>query len=78
MCWYVKCSKCGKSVSNELDRDVVVRAYVECPECVESDVKETDDLNYKLKEIIETVDDHVQGKCCVNMPWLLKALKELQ
>ena len=36
---FVQCSRCGKRVSNtvisSLPEDLVVRAWVECPECVE-------------------------------------------
>lgn len=39
----LRCSGCGKSVSSELtpvptdtpDRGLIVRAYIECPECIE-------------------------------------------
>lgn len=30
----VKCSNCGKSVSSPLPIAVIVRAFVECPECI--------------------------------------------
>jgi len=34
---HVTCSTCGKRVSNDvmLAGDLVVRAYIECPECIE-------------------------------------------
>lgn len=31
----VRCMNCGKSVSNPLPVAVIVRAWVECPECIE-------------------------------------------
>ena len=31
----VLCSRCGKSVSSPLSEPVIVRAGVECPECIE-------------------------------------------
>ena len=31
----VRCSRCGKSVSSPLPVAVIVRAWVECPECLE-------------------------------------------
>lgn len=31
---YVTCSKCGKRVSNKTGKELVVRAWVECPECM--------------------------------------------
>lgn len=30
----IRCMKCGKSVSSPVPKDTVVRAYVECPECL--------------------------------------------
>lgn len=30
----IHCNKCGKSVSTEVPDDTIVRAWVECPECV--------------------------------------------
>ena len=29
------CNKCGKAVSSPVDKDVIVRAWLECPECIE-------------------------------------------
>lgn len=31
----IRCSRCGESVSGEIPSDVVIRAFVECPECIE-------------------------------------------
>ncbi len=31
----VHCSKCGKRVSNQVVEELVIRAWVECPECIE-------------------------------------------
>lgn len=33
---YVRCSRCGKRVSNVACTDLIVRAFVECPECIEA------------------------------------------
>ena len=30
----IHCNQCGKSVSSEVPDDTIVRAWVECPECV--------------------------------------------
>jgi len=35
--YYVHCSKCGKPVCGPLAHDVVVRAWVECPECIKAE-----------------------------------------
>lgn len=37
---YVVCSRCGKKVSNEVNIELIVRAFIECPECIEKDSKE--------------------------------------
>lgn len=31
----VRCSTCGKSVSNPLPVAVIIRAFIQCPECIE-------------------------------------------
>lgn len=31
---YVRCSRCGARCSNDVPAELVVRAFVECPECV--------------------------------------------
>ena len=35
--FYVKCSRCGKPVSNPLPIEVFVKAFIECSECVEKE-----------------------------------------
>jgi len=44
---YLYCNRCGKQVSSgfyplitEMGKDIVVRAYIECPECMEKQIKE--------------------------------------
>jgi len=36
----LKCSNCGKSVSTEVPDKTIIRAWIECPECLEME-KET-------------------------------------
>lgn len=36
----IHCSRCGKSVSNEIPNDTIIRAWIECPECIEGKAKE--------------------------------------
>ena len=31
----IRCSRCGKCVSSPIPLDVVVRAWIECPECIQ-------------------------------------------
>lgn len=33
----IKCNRCGKGVSSQVPEGTIVRAWVECPECVEKD-----------------------------------------
>ena len=39
----VHCSRCGKRVSNELLEEILVRAWVECPECIEKQLDMIED-----------------------------------
>ena len=32
----IHCSRCGEGVSSPVPKDTVVRAWVECPECIET------------------------------------------
>ena len=59
---YVGCSRCGKQVSNNVGVDVVVRAFVECPECIERasepvELAATDSQQLKA-EIAALVNEH--------------------
>lgn len=38
----IHCSRCGKSVSTEVPHDTVIRAWVECPECIGKDTVQND------------------------------------
>jgi len=40
MATYVRCFRCGSRVSNDVGKEVTVRAYVSCPECVEKQPEE--------------------------------------
>ena len=33
----ILCNNCGKKVSTEVPPGTVIRAYVECPECIEKE-----------------------------------------
>lgn len=33
----IRCNKCGKAVSTEVPNETIVRAYIECPECIEKE-----------------------------------------
>lgn len=34
---YVRCSRCGRRCSRDVPGELVVRAWIECPECIEGD-----------------------------------------
>ena len=46
----LRCSRCGKSVSTEVPDETVVRAWIECPECVEKHSDEKEDAILALQE----------------------------
>lgn len=33
----IRCCKCGKIVSTEIPDTTIIRAWIECPECIEKD-----------------------------------------
>lgn len=45
---HLKCTRCDKVVSSKIPANTMVRAFVECPECVEQDIKE-EEAKGKLK-----------------------------
>ena len=46
---HVSCTKCVKRVSNDVVGDLIIRAYVECPECVESGECESSDSESNME-----------------------------
>ena len=51
------CFSCGKSVTNELPNDTILRAIATCPECL---LKDTDDALQQRIEELETEKDKLQ------------------
>ena len=45
----IRCGTCNKPVSTEVPNGTIIRAYVECPECIESDKLEKDLGRYNKK-----------------------------
>jgi len=65
---YVMCSRCGKRVSNIVSEEIVVRAFVECPECIQGDQDdevEVNDLESELdcKQCFIHEDDRSVTEC---------------
>lgn len=60
----LRCFKCGKSVSTEVPDETIIRATLECPECLEITLKkiieeETQRLREKLAIAVEAMKDSV-------------------
>ena len=36
----IRCNRCGKIVSTEVPDGTVIRAWIECPECIEKEPNE--------------------------------------
>lgn len=52
----LRCNKCGKDVSTPVPDDTIVRAWIECPECIEKSGAPSGDygiLRWALKQIIQ-------------------------
>lgn len=45
----VRCSKCGKGVSSPVPDNTIVRAWIECPECVESASDASEESEYDMR-----------------------------
>lgn len=55
----IGCMNCGKSVSSEVPEGTIVRAWVECPECIEKKPKQQfDDLEAR----ISAIENHLHEK----------------
>ncbi len=46
----IGCSTCGKVVSTEVPGRTIIRAYVECPECIEEETMIDNDTREVVKE----------------------------
>lgn len=44
----IHCSRCGAAVSTAVPSDTVIRAWVECPECVISDKPTKEPKEFRL------------------------------
>ena len=54
---FVHCSKCGKQVSNaiDVDHELFIRAWIECPECIDKQSA----IDSRLKEAVEEINEYV-------------------
>ena len=60
----IHCNRCGKSVSTEVPEETVVRAWVECPECIVAQEKPRtcfDCIHYSVCELSRTIDNFPPG-----------------
>jgi len=44
----IHCSRCGKGVSTAVPSDTVIRAWVECPECVNPGIPTKEPKEFRL------------------------------
>lgn len=65
---YVRCSSCGQRVSNVVPAEVVVRAFVSCPTCIDKYENDLADLIDGLTEVYKPEGVGI---------WLLGANKRL-
>ena len=47
----LRCHRCGQSVSTEVPADTVVRAWIECPECIEKTRVPPDVIDHQFAEV---------------------------
>lgn len=63
----IRCLKCSKSVSTEVPEETVVRAAVECPECLEK-AEDPAELRRQLNDLERAtnsmIHSHDQGTPC--------------
>ena len=64
----IRCNKCSKSVSSEVPGNIIVRAWVECPECVEKDSA----LSLHTENIIARLEKAKQHRLDIQALLLLK------
>jgi DNA-directed RNA polymerase subunit RPC12/RpoP len=63
----LRCFDCGKSVTTELPDKTIIRAYVQCPECIEKEIiKERDDWHFFIKFIVDHVEEYHEYIDAVN------------
>jgi len=59
---HVKCSKCGKQVSNEVPERLIVRAWIECPECIELEKKLSEAHTDRIIKLAGAEDNETREK----------------
>lgn len=49
----IRCMRCGTPVSSEVPDDTIIRAYVQCPECIEKERDMIESSQLRDKAILE-------------------------
>jgi len=65
---FVHCSKCGKQVSNaiDVDHELFIRAWIECPECIDKQSA----IDSRLKEAVEEIQTYKNDDLAtLNLQW---------
>lgn len=63
----IKCSKCGRPVSIEVPDDTIIRAWIECPDCLER-TSEKMKYNKLCDKCAENPDYFKPGEVYVSVP----------
>lgn len=59
----LNCSSCGKPVSTEIPEETVVRASIECPECIRGSADNEDEIESRVwNEVIGLLKQAWPGK----------------
>lgn len=51
----IRCTNCGRAVSNEVPDTTVIKAWIECQECIDKE----EDMNKLQEEMNETSKDTI-------------------
>ncbi len=51
----IHCNECGKSVSTEVPKEMIIRAWVECPECTEKRLPSPEEQVAEVQSFIRTL-----------------------
>lgn len=52
---HVSCSRCGKRVSNDVPGSLIVRAFIECPECIGAPLEAVPDVEDAVADALRRV-----------------------
>jgi len=74
---YIRCSRCSKRVSSPVSEDTVIRAWIECPECLQKQQDEVLTCDQILSAKYKQLRDSVRSYA-LHHPLDLKTPSQLQ